>query len=115
MILCPSGHRHGLPITDADCWLGEDVVREVPVTRREYDVARELLRDGGTNVQIARKLYLSEDTVKTHVKSLFRRTGAATRTELIVAVFRGRLRMIPADVAASVMYSASTERVMEVV
>jgi len=71
-----------------------EAAREVAVTFREHDVAHELFKTGGTNMQIARQLCVSEDTVKTHMKRLLERTGSATRSELLVAHFRGRIRLI---------------------
>lgn len=111
-ILCPNGHRHGVPEALADCWLGDDEVREVRVTRREYDVATELLRNGAANRDIGKKLSMSEDTVKTHMKNILRRTGAHTRTDLVVAVFRGRVRLIPVEIAASVFWGATSQPVV---
>jgi DNA-binding CsgD family transcriptional regulator len=111
-ILCPQGHRHVLPLLKADCWLAEGVVREVPVTRQEFRVAQALLFNGATNAAIGKKLFLSEDTVKSHMKKLLARTGAATRTELMAAVFRGHLRLIPVDVAAGLFWNAEENTVM---
>ena len=51
------------------------------VTTREADILA-LLALGRSNQQIAEQLYLSPRTVKTHVESLLRKTGAANRTEL---------------------------------
>lgn len=112
-ILCPSGHRHPLPLLEGTCWLGEDKVRTVGCTQREHDVVTRLLRFGGTNAEIARDLWVTEDTVKTHLKRLAARTGVRSRTELIVAIFRGRIRLVPPAVpgghAGGVMWSASKE------
>ena len=112
-ILCPSGHRHLLPVLEGSCWLDDDDVREVGITRREHDVVSLLLRYGWSNQEIADKLFLTEDTIKTHFKRLMARAGIHTRTELIVAVFRGRIRLVPAAVegghARGVMWSASKE------
>lgn len=47
---------------------------------REIQVAR-LMMDGKTNKEIARALNLHEMTVKTHLRSIFRRIGASNRTE----------------------------------
>lgn len=55
---------------------------------REWDVLMELCKDGVSNRLIARRLFVTEDTVKTHIKSLLRRGGFHTRTELAVAVLR---------------------------
>lgn len=50
------------------------------LTRRELDVLRHLVR-GRTNNQIAADLFVSPGTVKTHVKNLLRKLGAANRSE----------------------------------
>lgn len=41
------------------------------------------MAEGLTNRQIAERLVISPDTVKTHVKHLLRKLGAANRTEAI--------------------------------
>ncbi|GAA5158479.1 hypothetical protein GCM10023321_38320 [Pseudonocardia eucalypti] len=48
------------------------------LTRREVDVLR-LLAAGETNQRIARKLVVSEGTVKSHVKNILRKLGAPNR------------------------------------
>jgi DNA-binding NarL/FixJ family response regulator len=58
------------------------------LTPREWDVLTELCRDGADNRLIGRRLYVSEDTVKSHVKHILRKAGMATRTQLAVAVLR---------------------------
>ncbi len=52
-------------------------------TERELDVLRELAA-GKSNSEIALLLCVSENTVKTHVRSLLTKTGFANRTELAV-------------------------------
>ncbi|HWC81676.1 MAG TPA: LuxR C-terminal-related transcriptional regulator [Pseudonocardiaceae bacterium] len=52
------------------------------LTRRECDVLRHLA-EGQTNTQIAATLYVSPGTVKTHVKNLLRKLGAANRAEAV--------------------------------
>jgi DNA-binding NarL/FixJ family response regulator len=49
---------------------------------REMQVIR-LVADGATNPQVARKLYLSESTVKYHLRVAMRKLGAKDRTELV--------------------------------
>jgi two-component system, NarL family, response regulator DevR len=49
---------------------------------RELQVVRLAAR-GGTNPQIARELYLSESTVKYHLRMARRKLGAKDRTELV--------------------------------
>lgn len=57
---------------------------------RELDVLR-LIADGLTNAEIGAKLWLVEDTVKDHVKRMFKALGAHTRAELVGIAFRRHL------------------------
>ncbi len=52
------------------------------LTRRERDVLA-LLLDGRRVASIARTLYLSEHTVRNHLKAIFRKIGAHSQTELL--------------------------------
>jgi DNA-binding NarL/FixJ family response regulator len=61
------------------------------LTLREWDVLRELCRDGADNRLIGRRLFVTEDTVKTHVKNILRKARMNTRTQLAVAVLRWEL------------------------
>ncbi len=59
------------------------------LTEREREVLA-LLSEGATNREIAGELYLSVDTVKTHVRKLFAKLGVTNRTQAaIVARDRG--------------------------
>lgn len=53
---------------------------DVSLTPRETEVLAALCR-GLTNKEIARSMDLSEPTIKLHVKTLYRRLGAANRTQ----------------------------------
>ena len=57
------------------------------LTPRELDVLR-LLAGGDTNAKIARRLVISEGTVKSHVKSILRKLGAANRAEAVSRWFQ---------------------------
>jgi len=59
-----------------------------PLTSREHEVL-DLLGQGLSNKQIARRLAISEHTVKFHVSSLYAKLGATSRTD---AVSRGARR-----------------------
>ncbi len=59
-----------------------NAVRE-DFTEREMDVLREIAA-GKSNSEIANLLCVSENTVKTHVRTLLQKTGFANRTELAV-------------------------------
>lgn len=52
------------------------------LTRREVEVLR-LMAGGDTNARIARRLVISEGTVKSHVKHVLRKLGAANRAEAV--------------------------------
>jgi LuxR family maltose regulon positive regulatory protein len=57
------------------------------LTVREQDVY-ELIRDGRSNKQIAQALFVSEVTVKVHVRNILRKLGVRTRTEAAVLALR---------------------------
>jgi two-component system NarL family response regulator len=57
------------------------------LTRRESEVLR-LLATGRTNKEIGRDLFVSETTVKTHLKSLFAKLHVLSRTEAVAAASR---------------------------
>lgn len=58
-----------------------------PLTERELQVLRGMGR-GRSNSEIGKELYLSEDTVKTHARRLFRKLGAADRAHAVAMGFR---------------------------
>ncbi|HET8786471.1 MAG TPA: response regulator transcription factor [Candidatus Limnocylindrales bacterium] len=49
------------------------------LTPREIEILR-LVAEGLTNAQLARRLSLSEQTVKFHLSNIYRKTGASNRT-----------------------------------
>lgn len=53
-----------------------------PLTEREIEVLF-LLDEGYSNQQISEKLFISENTVKTHLKNIFVKTASSSRTDLI--------------------------------
>jgi DNA-binding NarL/FixJ family response regulator len=57
------------------------------LTERELQVLRGMGR-GRSNAEIGKELYLSEDTVKTHARRLFRKLGAADRAQAVAKGFR---------------------------
>jgi DNA-binding NarL/FixJ family response regulator len=57
------------------------------LTERELQVAR-LVVDRKTNPEIAAELFLSQKTVETHLRNIFRKIGVASRVELARAVER---------------------------
>jgi DNA-binding NarL/FixJ family response regulator len=71
--------------------------REIPLTARQQDVLRELLVDGASDSQIARRLGVTLQTVKTHWKHIYRRAGIHDRCALAIAVMRGDIRVTTTD------------------
>jgi len=59
------------------------------LTAREIDVLRGMAA-GQTNAQIALSLFVAEGTVKSHVKHILRKLGAANRTEAVARYHRLR-------------------------
>ena len=57
------------------------------LTERELQLAR-LVVDRKTNPQIAAELFLSQKTVETHLRNIFRKVGVTSRVELARAVER---------------------------
>ena len=53
-----------------------------PLSNRELDVLRFLV-EGYSNREMSEKLYLSEHTIKSHLKNIFLKTEARSRTDLI--------------------------------
>jgi DNA-binding NarL/FixJ family response regulator len=73
---------------------GPRAAREVPdgpplpeLTERELQVLRGM-SEGKSNGQIGRELYLSEDTIKTHARRLFRKLGVNDRAQAVALGFR---------------------------
>lgn len=62
--------------------------RAVGLTEREGDVLK-LLAEGLTNREIARRLYLSEKTVKHHVTIVLQKLGVRNRVEAALAASKG--------------------------
>lgn len=52
------------------------------ITDREFDVLNTI-KDGKTNLETAKTLFISESTVKSHIQSLLSKAGVKNRTELI--------------------------------
>lgn len=57
------------------------------LTEREQQVLEGMSR-GLSNAEIGHELFLSEDTVKTHARRLFRKIGAADRAQAVALGFR---------------------------
>jgi DNA-binding NarL/FixJ family response regulator len=93
------GDQTGAPASDADVerpptpptvGSGGPERRRLVLTERELQVLRRMA-DGKSNAEIGRELFVSEDTVKTHARRLFRKLGARDRAHAVAAGFRAGL------------------------
>jgi ATP/maltotriose-dependent transcriptional regulator MalT len=62
--------------------LNEERLRELAITKRELEIL-ELISMGLSNREIADKLFVSENTVKTHSSRLFDKLSAKRRTQAV--------------------------------
>ena len=67
---------------------GMPVDRNLPLTERERQIIL-VLAEGITNKEIARRLGLTEGTVKVHLHRIYRKLGIANRTALAVLAHTG--------------------------
>jgi DNA-binding NarL/FixJ family response regulator len=79
-----------VPIQRGDPAGPETPRRRVELTERELQVLRGMA-DGKSNAEIGRELFVSEDTVKTHARRLFRKLGARDRAHAVASAFRAGL------------------------
>jgi len=89
-VLCKSMHPVSLGTTLREVVRGNVVHRyesppraaaeACPLTRRELEILL-LAAEGHTNGQIARSLWVTEQTVKFHLSNTYRKLGVANRTE----------------------------------
>ena len=64
------------------------------LTRREREILA-LVAEGLSNGEIGARLFVSEDTVKTHVRGLLTKLGAANRAHAVAIGFRIGLLGLP--------------------
>ena len=60
---------------------------EPRITAREREVL-ELVAEGYSTAEIARALWITEDTVRTHIKRMMVRLNARTRAQTVAIAFR---------------------------
>jgi DNA-binding NarL/FixJ family response regulator len=71
----------------AEHWTGESL------TEREIDVLRQIV-DGSRNKDIAVRLFISEETVKVHIRHIMEKLGATDRTQAVtIAARRGIIEL----------------------
>ena len=62
--------------------LNEQRLKDLGITKRELEIL-ELIAQGMSNREIAEKLFVSENTVKTHSSRLFDKLSARRRTQAV--------------------------------
>ena len=62
-------------------------IQNYELSLRETEVLH-LIQEGASNGEISTKLFISENTVKFHVRNILKKTGCSNRTELITALNR---------------------------
>jgi DNA-binding NarL/FixJ family response regulator len=70
--------------------LAENKAKDYGLSNREMEVL-QLLSEGNTNKEIAKALWISEQTVKTHVAHIFDKLGTSDRTETVARALRSGL------------------------
>src|SRR5579863_2275407 len=72
------------PVQNSQPFVADERKREdLGITRRELEIL-ELVAQGLSNREIAGKLFVSENTVKTHCSRAFDKLGARRRTQAVV-------------------------------
>ena len=66
------------------------------LTARHWDLLH-LLAAGHTNAQIARRLGISEGTVRTHLEHIYRLLGVSSRTSAVTRAFTGPTGLTPPE------------------
>lgn len=74
--------RKTIIITNANFQFDESRLEKVGISKREYEVL-ELMARGFSNQEIADKLFVSLNTIKTHSSNLFLKLEAKRRTQAI--------------------------------
>lgn len=59
----------------------------IPLSSREQEVLR-LITEGASNTEIARRLYVSPNTIKTHVRNILNKLGVEHRLQAAVVALR---------------------------
>jgi DNA-binding NarL/FixJ family response regulator len=76
------GHRLTRSAAGKSFVRNERALRALGISEREYEVL-QLLAAGHSNREIGERLFVSPNTVKTHVSHLYEKLGVARRTQAI--------------------------------
>jgi two-component system, NarL family, response regulator LiaR len=84
--------RKKVVLVGPDFILNEPELQRLGISKREYEVL-ELMSTGFSNQEIADKLFVSLNTIKTHASNLFLKLDVSRRTQAIQKA--KELRLIP--------------------
>jgi DNA-binding NarL/FixJ family response regulator len=86
-------HAGRKPIPPEVATLIAEHLSDDPLTGREVEVL-ELVMGGNRNRDVAERLYISEETVKAHIKHIMEKLGASDRTQAVtIAARRGIIQI----------------------
>ena len=71
-----------IAVPAGDFKVSEDILKQTGISKREYEVL-ELMAQGNSNQEIADKLFVSLNTIKTHSSNLFVKLEVKRRTQAI--------------------------------
>jgi DNA-binding NarL/FixJ family response regulator len=78
------------PVEEGGASAGPKIVSVDVLTERELSILR-LVAEGLSNLDIANRLFVTEQTVKFHLSNIYRKLGVANRTEATRYAYRARL------------------------
>lgn len=84
--------RKKVMVTDGNFIFNEKELQRLGISKREHEVL-ELVASGLSNKEIADKLFVSLNTIKTHTSNLFLKLDVSRRTQAIQKA--KELRLIP--------------------
>lgn len=71
-----------ISVRSADFIANEEVMNELGISKRELEVL-QLMAEGLSNQEIAEKLFVSLNTIKTHTSNLFEKLDVKRRTQAV--------------------------------
>ena len=88
--IAAGGHYFGPEVSGALVNLDRRQQEQALLTERELDVLR-LLAAGLANREIGERLFLSPETVKTHLGNVYRKLGVDGRTQAVIVALSKKL------------------------
>ena len=67
----------------------QKIVKKYGLTRKELDITKIVITEGISNEEMAEKLNISKNTVKVHLRNIFKKTGVESKTALTTMLLSG--------------------------